>query len=95
MRSSGCPFTHTRQISAFCCQCSLAGDCGLLSQDVAVDDLGHADATIVACHVEGFAFDVGRVHALPYEVLLGELGVGCRFGLLGDALDGRWSIDRL
>lgn len=56
-------------------------------QDVAVNDLRHPQPPFVAQHVECLGLDVGRVHALPCQVIFGELGIRRVLGLFGHALD--------
>lgn len=65
---------------------------GADAEDVAEDDLHEAELAVVGGHVEGLGLDVGRVHDLPAEVVLGELGVGHIFGLLDDGLDGLGAV---
>lgn len=55
---------------------------GADAEDVAENDLDEAELAIVGGHVEGLGLDIGRVHDLPAEVILGELGIGHIFGLL-------------
>lgn len=42
--------------------------------------------------VEGLGLNVGTVHDLPLQVILGELGVGCALGLCGYRLQRFGSI---
>ena len=63
---------------------------GADAEDVAEDDLDEAELAVVGGHVEGLGLDVGGVHDLPAEVILGELGVG--HALLCDGLDGLGAI---
>jgi hypothetical protein len=65
---------------------------GADAEDVAEDDLHETELAIVGSHVEGLRLDVGRVHDLPAEVVLSELGVGHILGLLRDGLDGFGAI---
>ena len=63
---------------------------GADAEDVAEDDLDEAELAVVGGHVEGLGLDVGGVHDLPAEVILGELGVG--HALLCDGLDGLGAV---
>ena len=46
-------------------------------------------------HVEGLGLDTGRVHGLPFQVLLTQLSVWRVVGLLRHGLDGVGAIDGL
>ncbi|SRR6266480_2033668 len=46
-------------------------------------------------HVEGLGLDTGRVHGLPFQVLLAQLSVWRFVGLLRHGLDGVGAIDGL
>jgi len=63
---------------------------GADAEDVAEDDLDEAELAVVGGHVEGLGLDVGGVHDLPAEVILGELGVG--HTLLCDRLNGLGAV---
>lgn len=62
---------------------------------ITIDDLGDSEVTGFGGEVEGLRLDVGRVQALPPEVVPGQLGVGSLLGLLCDGLDGSGAIDGL
>lgn len=64
-------------------------------RDVAVDDLGKAKVAVVSHDVETLGFDTGRVHGAPFQILLGEFGVGRGLCLLGDRVQGRGAVDGL
>lgn len=55
-------------------------------QDVAVDDLDHANVAAVADDVEGLGLDIGAVHNLPSDVIFLEFGVRLLFRLLSDGV---------
>jgi len=62
------------------------------THDIAVDDLSHADLSLVADHVEGLGLDICAVYDLPRKILPLQLGVGNVLRLLGDGLDGIGAI---
>lgn len=68
---------------------------GFNVRNVAVNDLGHAEAAAVGDKVKGLGLDIGRVHDLPLEVVAGQLSVGLLGRLLGDGADGRGAVDGL
>lgn len=64
-------------------------------RNAAVDDLYEGEMARIGKQVEGLGLDAGRVHRRPLDVVLGELGVGRRLGLFGNALAGRGAVDGL
>lgn len=64
------------------------------SRNVAVDDLNHDQIAAVGHDVEGSSLDICVLVGLPFQLVLGENGVGSLLaGLLGDGLDGFGAID--
>lgn len=64
-------------------------------RNVRVDDLGKGELAAVRHEVEALRLDASRLHGLPFQVILGGLGIGSRLGLLGDRLDSLGAVDRL
>jgi hypothetical protein len=64
-------------------------------RNVAIDDLGKSDVTVVATNVEALCLNRGRVHGLPLQAIARDLGVRSLFGLGGNRLDGRGAVDGL
>lgn len=64
-------------------------------RNVAIDDLGKSDVTVVGSDVETLSLDRGRVHGLPLQAISSDFGVGSLFGLDGNRLDGRGTVDGL
>lgn len=57
------PLKRYRQIYADCRRAT-----GLLHY-IAVYHLRQSNSSVITDHVEGFRFDICRVHALPYQVI--------------------------
>ena len=65
------------------------------SRDIAVDNLGEADVPALGEEVEGLRLDAGRVHGLPFQVVLRELREGRLLRLDGHGAEGGGAVDRL
>lgn len=63
--------------------------------NVGVDNLSEADVALLGHEVETEGLNRGRVHGVPFHVIVGELGVRGCLGLLGDRADVGWAIDWL
>lgn len=57
-------------------------------RNVTEDDLSQTDMPALGGKVKGLCLDTGRVHRVPFQVLLFELCVWRVLGLDGDRLDG-------
>lgn len=63
------------------------------SRDVAIDNLDHCKSALVGHDIEGLSLDAGILVCPPFQIVLGQFGVGGGLGLFGDGLDGVGAID--
>ena len=64
-----------------------------VSRDVTIEHLRHSHMPTIGKEIEGLGLDVGRVHCHPFQIVLGDLAVRRRLGLLGYGLQRGGPID--